>query len=279
MNDMKKVVEDILNMFNGNMPEITDEWCDELGSSIATMLKHRLQDNEPRHNLRLSALGQGDRKLWYSVRPDTPKEELRAETRIKFLYGDIIELVYIALIRLSGHEVTNEQDEVELEGIKGHIDCKVDGVLVDIKSASSFSFNKFKDEKVQQDDPFGYYAQMGAYAEATQSPVGGWFVMDKQLGKLCFSQAFEAYVPNMRQRAIDVKAMVKEAQEPRRCAEPVADGKSGNMKLPTICSYCDFKKHCYRDANNGQGLRTFLYAGAPRFLTTVVKTPNVQEKF
>jgi len=275
---MKQVVQDILDMMS-NPPKVTQEWADELGNGISNMLMNRLNDTEPRYKLRLSALGQGDRKLWYGVRPDTPKEELSPETRIKFLYGDIIELVYFALIKLAGHKVTGEQDEVELEGIKGHIDGYVDGVLIDVKSASSFSFNKFKDETVQMSDPFGYYAQMGAYAEATNSPVGGWFVMDKQLGKLCFSRALESYVPNMRQRAIDVKQMVEQQCEPERCAEPVPDGKSGNMKLATICSYCDFKKHCYRDANDGQGLRTFIYSNGPRFLTSVTKLPKVSEAY
>ncbi len=41
---------------------------------------------------------------------------------------------------MAGHEVTDEQKEVELEGLKGHIDCKINGRVVDIKTASGFSF-------------------------------------------------------------------------------------------------------------------------------------------
>jgi hypothetical protein len=43
------------------------------------------------------------------------------------------------------------------------------------------------------------------------------------------------------------------------------------MKLGTGCSYCAFKKHCW------PGLRGFAYSGGPRYLTNVVKTPDVPE--
>ncbi len=51
----------------------------------------------------------------------------------------------------------------------------------------------------------------------------------------------------------------------------VPDGKSGNMKLGTKCSYCKYKNECHPD------LRTFLYSGGPRFLTEVVNEPKVLE--
>jgi len=274
---MYDVVKDIYALFDEEHLEVSDEWCEQLGNNIAKMLKGRLQEQQREYKLRMSSLGQGDRKLWYSVRESTPKESLRPETRIKFLYGDIIEEVYIALIRLAGHEVSKEQEEVELHGIKGHIDCLVDGKLVDIKSAASFSFNKFKDETLYSNDPFGYYAQLSAYSEAGDFEPAGWLVMDKQLGKLCFSKAMQAHLPDMGARAAFVKEMVKRDSEPEPCALPVADGKGGNMKLATTCSYCDFKKHCWRNSNGGQGLRTFIYSTGPRYLTEVRSLPKVQE--
>ena len=67
------------------------------------------------------------------------------------------------------------------------------------------------------------------------------------------------------------KSMVLQPEPPMRNYEPVADGKSGNMKLPSKCSYCGWKKECW------PGLRTFIYSTGPRYLTQVSKTPNVPE--
>ena len=69
------------------------------------------------------------------------KQDLLApSTRIKFLYGHILEDLLILLSRVAGHTVTEEQKQVDVEGIKGHQDCKIDGELVDCKSASGFVF-------------------------------------------------------------------------------------------------------------------------------------------
>jgi len=274
---MQEVIKDIEALFDdGVVP--SDEWCEDLGHNIASMLKERLAERQDDKNLRMSSLGRGNRYLWYTTR-DIKKEKLTASTRIKFLYGDIIELLFISLIRLSGHEVANEQMEVELNGIKGHIDCTVDGELVDIKSASSFSYIKFKDGKLsgEGNDPFGYYAQLSAYAEASGFKPAGWLVMDKQLGKLCFSKAQEWAMPDMMERSETVKEVVAQSQEPSPCAEPVAAGKSGNRKLPVTCSYCQFKEHCWRNTNQGHGLRVFAYASSIEFLTHVERLPKVPE--
>ena len=61
------------------------------------------------------------------------------------------------------------------------------------------------------------------------------------------------------------------AKPPTKCYEPVADGKSGNMKLPVGCSYCSYKHECYPK------LRTFIYSNGPKFLTEVGKVPSVLE--
>ena len=279
MKSIDTLIEDIQAIFDENIetPAITDSWCDELGHSIGTMLRDRLQEERTGGSLRLSGMGHGIRKQWYNMRPDTPQEKLSPDTRMKFLYGDVLELILIALAKLAGHSVTNEQETVEVEAIKGHIDCLIDGELIDVKSASTFSFNKFKKEEVQLDDPFGYYMQLGAYGYAMNKRPYGWLVFDKTLGHMCLSKALDAYIPDVTERIERVKASVAQDVEPAPCAYPVADGKSGNMKLPTVCSYCQYKRHCWRDANGGYGLRVFLYSTGARYLTNVAVLPKVQE--
>ena len=55
------------------------------------------------------------------------------------------------------------------------------------------------------------------------------------------------------------------------------DGSSGNRKLDVGCSYCAYKVDCWKDSNNGTGLRKFIYANGPRYLTQVAKKPDVPE--
>ncbi|RMH16985.1 MAG: hypothetical protein D6698_08960, partial [Gammaproteobacteria bacterium] len=271
---MKEIINELYELIQ-NPPEIPDEWCEKLGHDIATMLKHRMQENKPRTTVGLSAIGKGDRYLWYTTKEDIIREPLHPAARFKFLFGDIIELVYIALIRLAGHEVTDEQKEVELNGFKGHIDCLVDGRLVDIKSASSYSFKKFEEGTLHLDDKFGYYAQLAAYSQALGVDPAGWFVWDKQLGHMTFCEARPEYLHDMYERTLHVKKVLEQKEPPERCHKPVPDGKSGNMKLCTECSYCPFKFECWKDANDGYGIRTFIYSTGPRYLVEVAKQPNV----
>ena len=105
--------------------------------------------------------------VWYDMQDtDLTKERMQPSTFIKFLYGHLLESVAILLIKLSGHTVTDMQKEVEVDGIKGHMDCKIDGEVVDIKTASNFSFKKFSSGALVDDDPFGYMAQLAGYEEA-----------------------------------------------------------------------------------------------------------------
>ena len=80
--------------------------------------------------------------------------------------------------------MTDRQKETTLGGVKGHIDAKVDGVLVDVKSASHFSFKKFKDKSLYSDDPFGYIDQLSSYSTAEEVDRSRFLVMNKTSGEL-----------------------------------------------------------------------------------------------
>ena len=68
-----------------------------------------------------------------------------------------------------------------------------------------------------------------------------------------------------------IKALVLGPEPTEYCHEPIPDGKSGNMKLATGCSYCQFKEHCYPE------MRVFSYAYGPKYLCKVVNEPRVRE--
>jgi hypothetical protein len=104
--------------------------------------------------------------------------------------------------------------------------------------------------------------------------------MDKQNGHLCtlIYDEEDTQAPiykhinwDIEEHIENIKKQVELVDPPSNCSEPVPDGKSGNLKLSTKCSYCLYKTLCY------QGLRAFSYYGGPKFLTKVVNEPRVQE--
>ncbi len=271
------LVEDIYGLFSGGLsfdPSLFESFGANLQGNMETRFNTE-RDSTPR--LRMSNIGRPNRQLWYEMNSTAIKEDLPPWVYVKFAYGDMIEQLVLLYAKMAGHTVEREQEKVELDGIKGSIDCVIDGVLVDVKSASSFSFDKFANGLLFEpgNDPFGYVGQLCGYLRATGLTRGGFLVVDKTLGKLCFCEipasVIEAY--NVQQRIAEIKAIVTSSEPPERCYSDVPDGKSGNMKLATGCSYCPFKNECW------PGLQVFYYSTGPRYLTKVVRTPKVTNDF
>jgi hypothetical protein len=213
--------------------------------------------------------------------PDQGKT-LMAHERIKFMYGDVTEALILALARASGQEVTDFQKEVEVplkDGwvLRGKIDARINGILTDVKSASSRSFQKFKDGSLADNDPFGYLWQLGGYAAALGDTTAEFLAFDKQLGHLVTYRIPE--VPSKETLVAYANGLVdmigKDEPDSNTRLLPVPEGKSGNMKLCSTCSYCSFADVCWRDANGGEGLHTYLYASGPVSLVHVASVPKV----
>ena len=284
--DNSTLVKDIYDMMLSKEISVDadreEEILDNMAANMKSIMKEtfgRVRDNR---KLRLSSIGRDDRYLWKSYHnPEKIEEDFTASTFIKFLFGHLTEEMVLALVKLAGHEVTDEQKTVEVEGITGHMDCKINGIVVDVKSASSYGFKKFQYNTLHEDDGFGYIGQLKAYAHAEGDTVYGLLAFDKQNGHLAYLEYEEKdteapYHDNVNydiaERARHVKKLVGlDAVPEELCAQPEADGKSGNMKLSIKCSYCPYKQDCYPN------LRTFLYSTGPRFLTHVEKLPNVTE--
>ena len=272
------LVEDIYSLFTSNEPtkipaNVLQDFAKDVTDAVVNALT---EERKPRNNLRLSMIGQPARKVWYSVR-STEQEELAGSDYIKFLYGDILEALLVFLSKVSGHKVSDQQKQVVLNDVVGHQDAVVDNVLVDFKSASSFSFKKFTEGMVFKDDPFGYVAQLSAYAQANNSKEAGWVVIDKTTGQIAYCPVHQMEMINASQKIDYLRNAIKDSEPPSRCYDDVPDGKSGNMQLATGCNYCAYKFDCWSDANNGKGLRAFQYANSVKYLTKVDREPNVPE--
>ena len=272
------LVEDIYSLFTSNEPtkipaNVLQDFAKDVTDAVVNSLT---EERKPRNNLRLSMIGQPARKVWYSVR-STEQEELAGSDYIKFLYGDILEALLVFLSKVSGHKVSDQQKQVVLNDVVGHQDAVVDDVLVDFKSASSFSFKKFTEGMIFKDDPFGYVAQLSAYAQANNAKEAGWVVIDKTTGQIAYCPVHQMEMINASQKIDYLRNAIKDSEPPSRCYDDVPDGKSGNMQLATGCNYCPYKFDCWSDANNGKGLRAFQYANSVKYLTNVDREPNVPE--
>lgn len=279
-----RLVDDIYKTVSEKKPadgvDLHDE-IEQFGENCKRLMFNLFTEKRDGRTLRMSNIGRDDRYLWNVVNNPDVQEEMTPNTYVKFMYGHLIEEMLLFLTKLAGHEVTDEQKKCEVNGITGSMDCKIDGIVTDVKSVSSFGFKKFKDGSLAFDDPFGYVAQIKGYAHSEGGDSRfGWLAMDKQNGHLAYlmydSDDTQAPVHDwigydIEKRIDHIREVVQQEEPPKHCYAPVADGKSGNMKLAVGCSYCPYKHTCW------SGIRTFLYSSGPRYLTEVVNEPKVAE--
>jgi len=274
--DINTLVEDINTIFSdvgkGKPIKLPEQKVDKLLDGLRSVLNDWATPREKSTGLRMSNVGRPSRQLWYDIKSNDEQEDLAPSVMFRFLYGHVVEELLLFFVDLAGHKVENQQDEVDVLGLKGHVDCIIDGVVVDIKTASDYSFKKFKEGKLSQDDPFGYLAQLSAYEHGFNKKGGGFLVANKSSGELCLYRPDELEVPNIEERLEKVRAELKENSPPEeRCYPIIEKGKSGNMGLHNSCKWCRHKYQCNPD------VRVFKYANGFEYLTTVKVLPNVEE--
>ncbi len=277
MKSITTLVQDIYHLIS-NPKGFSAGNVAQFGKTLAERLANRLSETRNAGTLRASNLGKPcGRQLWYDVHRSADREPLPPAARLKFLFGDVLEELLLFLAREAGHDVHSEQAEIDIDGVKGHIDGIIDGHLVDCKSASSFAFEKFQEHRLAGDDPFGYLDQLGAYLagskdrpELTEKDVASFLVIDKSLGHIVLD-TYPASQKDYTKLVAEKRAMLAEKEPPPRPFEPVPFQKGGNKKLAVACSYCPFKHICWPN------LRTFIYSNGPVFLTDVKKLPAVIE--
>lgn len=281
MKTIDTLVSDINDVIKGKggWTETVNEYFMKTIGEAAERRLNPSTEKRPK-TLRMSNIGTPcKRKLWYYLNLPEHEQDLPAHVHLKFAYGDIIEALLISLAKAAGHTVTGEQDEVVVEDVVGHRDCVIDGCVVDVKSVSTMGFNKFKKNELRIDDPFGYLKQLTGYVYGakddplvTDKKGGAFLVLDKQHGHIHLDYYdLEHELELFPSVVVAAKLMSRMSKEPHREFDPIPDGKSGNMKLPAACSYCDYKWQCH------PGLRGFAYSSGPTYLTRVAKLPAVPE--
>jgi hypothetical protein len=215
----------------------------QAGREVEEAIKNAFEPYEQKTNLRMSSIGRCERAQWYAVKGYTP-EELEGSVYLTFLQGHIMEAMLVALIKLAGHDVQDQQKKHTVEDINGSQDCTIDGELVDIKTASAWSFdNKFKETGLT-DDGFGYVKQLSAYGKNDNREHGYFLAFNKNKStlKLCrqeLEQDVDTYI-------VDLKDKMESDEPPMRIAKATTYSKAeGKEKLCMDCAFCGFKEDCY----------------------------------
>lgn len=268
--NISTLISDIYGVFETETavdPSLTEEF----GKELSRIVTDRVAERKRKTHLRLSNLGKPCRRqLWYSINTPELAEKLPGYAYVKFLIGDITEAVIMFLAKVAGHTVTDQQKEVSIDGVKGHIDGCIDGELVDVKSASPFSFRKFEEGLKSSSDAFGYLSQLGSYANSLGKSRASFLAVDKVLGKLTLD-THELPEKDYKHDVAEVREILAANTPPARAFEDVPEGQSGNRKLDVSCSYCEYRATCW------PGLQVYNYARGPVFLTKVVRPPRVEK--
>ena len=292
MKDISTLPEDIYDVLTNDKDlRHTD---DEVGAEFSTRILnhyHRAVNYENKQRkdkvLYASEIGKPcTRAVWYSHYRKEEAEPIGGAARYKFLFGDVIEEITLELAEAAGHTVEGQQAMFEMPApngwtVRGRQDCTIDGVTVDVKSASRFAFNNYTQKGLNDaTDKFGYRSQLKFYTDAAMmdgtvdTDEAYLLMVGKELGHISLVPQDPTFTSGKLSSLIDekVEALDNTETPPDRSFGAVADGKSGNMKLGTECGYCAFKHTCWPE------LRTYIYSNGPRFLTHVAKEPNVPEK-
>lgn len=274
--DISTLVDDIYSLLESGK-ELPDKLIEDFGKNLSETLREALSELNGKSGLRFSNIGTPcARKLWYIINMPDSAEPLKGYEKLKFLIGHVHEEMLLMLAEASGHSVTGRQTTLNLNGIVGHRDAIIDGVMVDVKSASPFSFKKFQSGLTPESDGFGYIDQIGSYAFAskddellTDRDRVAFLVSDKSAGYLCLDvhpKSNKDYESFFNERIEMTKGPI-----PERGYSDESFGSRGNRALGFNCQYCQFRKVCW------EGLRAFNYSNKIVYLTVVKSEPKVEE--
>jgi hypothetical protein len=97
-------------------------------------------------------------------------------------------------------------------------------------------------------DSFGYVGQLSGYAVASDTKLGGWWVVNKNNGQFKYVKAHNI---NLKDEIKKIERTIKEASSKtlKRCFSPVSEkfrGKdTGNTVLNKNCTFCDYRHVCW----------------------------------
>lgn len=281
------LVEDIYSQLDGRLlgPEALEYFQESLGEFFTQRFLTKPEANT-NGGLRFSNLGRKcDRYHWYLANAKSVGEpaKLSGQIQMMFTYGHMLEALVLTLAKASGHEVTCGQEKVIIEGIEGHCDAVIDGMLVDVKSCNDWTFSKIMSYGLYKSDDFGYLSQLSSYLYAlgkegkvSNTKEAGFLCINKTTGEIGFVvYNLSKQVKDKEREVKHKKAVVASGKLPARGYSDRESGSSGNREIVGTCKICSFRDTCWPK------LRVFKYMNKgkpnPKYLSVVRKPPLVEE--
>ena len=232
---------------------MSDAVINKITEDIKDALHRQFNSKREEFKFRMSNVGRPSCQLWWEK--NHPKKRMPKPNTfiINMFIGDVIEALFKGLLTEAGVSFKNS-DSVTLKtnknNISGTYDLLIDGYVDDIKSASDWSYkHKFdSSDSLKNGDSFGYVGQLAGYAVASNSKLGGWWVVNKNNGQFKYVKAKNI---NVQDEIAKIEKTIKRANSKKlqRCFEPEPEkfrGKAtGNMVLNRNCNFCDFRQVCW----------------------------------
>lgn len=236
------MIIDRINAFlNGEGTSIQEFVLEDVGKLARYSFQRQfgIREEHP-PTLRLSSIGKCMRQQAYKLLGfEENGKEIDARAKMVFFMGDLTELSVIQLAVAAGCPITDyglNQKSVDFNGIVGHPDGIIGDTLLEVKSMSSFSFQSFQDQQI--DD--GYRYQINAYMNAldlNQCCIVG---LNKDVGVLheWIIKKDQTIVDDIVRRIAELKIVTRDSLP----AKPYFPNEKGF--LPWNCLYCGFWKTC-----------------------------------
>ena len=256
------VVQDVYNLME-NQTERTPELekiVKQVGEEVSSSLLEALTTRQSKGGLRMSGIGKCERSQWYTYH-GYEQEEIEGQVYLTFLTGHVMEAVLLGIIEASGHEVTGKQQRHEVEGVKGSQDCYIDGELVDVKTASDWSYkNKFEEDGIKS-DTFGYVKQLSGYGKTDNRDTGYFLAFNKNKStlKLCkqeLEQDIDKHIIQLKEKmGLDTPPMRLEK------ATKTVNHRDGtqSVQLSMDCAFCGHKESCFGSLTKKQSGNFITY--------------------
>jgi len=239
---------------------IEDRWIDEAVEAFRASLIKQLRPEPREFGLRASNVGRPVCQL-QNEQAGIPKTRQDYNHIMRMLLGDITEIVVRLMVMASGANVTGEKAKSETQIgstlIKGEDDIEIDAKVYDVKSASPYMFtHKWADgwKGIYYGDSFGYVPQLYMYARGDPKRMGGWIVVDKSSGeiKVVPAEPTPEQIKEIKAKIEETERIIAEQQPFRKVFQAEEEtwyGKAtGNLKVPLVCTFCQFQKHCWPEA-------------------------------
>ena len=267
------VLVDAIKKFLANPPALDKDklgeyqkfeihWAEKFKDLMAKYFIKDERDNTGKN--RPSSLGKCTRQIAYTYHgieglPISP------ETKMTFLTGELLELIFYMLADAVGHPVQNTQAKADLGWVSGSIDGEIGDTLIDVKSMSDAAHAIATREGIS--DAFGYQTQLELYKVGRQKEKGAWIGINKNKGKISVFPSVSR--PHLVQIAKEKAELVQASTPdnlPARDFQLEYEKKTSRLKLPFQCKFCDHRERCWEITSEEPGYNNSvtIYAKGPR---------------